>query len=159
MLYNCNVIVTKPTNHMTSIRDHSHDPNTWPTNFILTSRHHRFQLPHHHLSRHQVIIDSDIRVTISMSWFRLSLLHHQSTRLQPIVRGPRAGARKSYFQINAYPGSSGGNVKRVTLIAINKSYWWEPWWVMSRTASWTLHKPDSRERQHQLQPSTILPNG
>ena len=33
---------------------------------------------------------------------------------------------RSYFQINAYPGSSGGSVRGVTSIAINKSHWWEP---------------------------------
>ena len=78
-------MVTRPTNHMISARDHSHDPDTWLTNFILTSRHHRFQLPRHHLSRHQVIINSNIRVTIPMSWLRPSLLHHRSTCLPPIV--------------------------------------------------------------------------
>ena len=35
----------------------SHDPDTWPTNFILTSKHHRFPHPRHHSSWHQVIID------------------------------------------------------------------------------------------------------
>ena len=70
---------------MTSSHDHLHDPNIWPTNFILTSRHYRFQLPCHHLSRHQVIIDCNICVTIPMSWLRPSLLHHRSMRLQPIV--------------------------------------------------------------------------
>ena len=63
----------------------SHDPNTWSTNFILILKHHRNQLPRHHLSRHQVIINFNIRVTISMSWLCPSLLHHQSTYLQPIV--------------------------------------------------------------------------
>ena len=26
----------------------SHDPDTWPTNFILASSHHRYQYPRHH---------------------------------------------------------------------------------------------------------------
>ena len=46
----------------------------------------------------------------------------------------------------------------VPSIAINESHWWEPQWVMSRTASWTQHKPNFRGRQYQLQPSTILLN-
>ena len=78
-------MVTRPTNHITLTRDHSHDLDTWPTNFILTSRYHWFQLPHHHSSKHQAIIDSNIRVTIPISWLRLSLFHHQNTCLQPIV--------------------------------------------------------------------------
>ena len=55
---------------------------------------------------------------------------------------------------NMYPDSSGGSVRGVLSTAINKSEWWEPQWVVSKTASWTQHKPDSRGRQHQLQPST-----
>ena len=82
---NCNVMVTRPTNHMTSARDHSNDPDTWPTNFIPTLRHHWFQFPRHHLSRHQVIIDCNIRVTIPMTWLCPNFFHHRSTRLQPIV--------------------------------------------------------------------------
>ena len=62
----CNVMVTRPTNHMILTRDHSHDLltwsrhvtthmicshdlDTWPTNFILTSSHHRYHHPRHHL--------------------------------------------------------------------------------------------------------------
>ena len=44
----CNVMVTRPTNHMISTCDHSHDPDTWPTNFILTSSHHQYHHPCHH---------------------------------------------------------------------------------------------------------------
>ena len=51
--------------------------------------------------------------------------------------------KEDHFQINAYPESSGSSIRGVTSIAINKSYWWEPWWVVSRTASWTQHKSDS----------------
>ena len=60
-----------------------HNPNIWPTNFILTSRHHRFQLPRHHLSRYQIIIKTNIRVTFL--WLRPSLFNYWSTRFQPIV--------------------------------------------------------------------------
>ena len=63
----------------------SHDPDKWSMNFILVSKHHQFQLPRHHLSRHQVIIDSNIRVIIPLLWLRLGLLHYQSTRFQPIM--------------------------------------------------------------------------
>ena len=62
-----------------------YDFETWPRNLILTSRHHWFQLQCHHLSRHQVIINSNICVTIFILWLRPVLLHHCSTRLQPIV--------------------------------------------------------------------------
>ena len=71
--------------HVTIHMIWSHDPNTWPTNFIPASRHHQFQLSRHHSSRYQVIINSNIRVIISMSWLHPSLLHHWSMRLQPIV--------------------------------------------------------------------------
>ena len=63
----------------------SHNPNTWPMNFIPTLRNYRFQLPRYRLSRHQIIIDSNIRVTIPLPWLRPGLLHHWNTRLQPIV--------------------------------------------------------------------------
>ena len=63
----------------------SYDSNMSPMNFIVTSRHHRFQLLCHHLFRLQVIIDSNICITIPLSWLRPGLFHHWSTRLQPIV--------------------------------------------------------------------------
>ena len=34
--------------HVTTYMICSHDPNTWPTNFILISSHHQYQHPHHH---------------------------------------------------------------------------------------------------------------
>ena len=105
---NCNVMVTRPINYMISARDHSHDPDTWPTNFILTSRHHQFQLPYHHLFRHQVIIDSNIRVTIPMSWLHLSLLHHWRTRLSPIVD---LGQVLGGLPGRLLPDSSGGSMR------------------------------------------------
>ena len=71
--------------HMTTHMIWSHDPNTWPTNFILISRHHWFQLLCYHLSRYQVIINSSICVTIPLPWLRLDLLHYWSMCLQPIV--------------------------------------------------------------------------
>ena len=158
-MYYYNVMVTRPTNHMISTRDHSHDLVTWSqyvtyklhsdikassistsaSPFVQTLSHHRFQYPRHH---------SPVMTT---SWSS-SLLKYVFSA----YRGPQAGARRSYFQINAYPGSSGGSVRGVTLIAINKSYWWELRWVLSSTASWTQHKPDPQRCQHQLQPSTIL---
>ena len=103
-----NVIVTRPTNHMTLARDHSHDPNTWPTNFILTLRYHQFQLPRHHSSRHQVIIDSNIRVTIPMLSLHPSFFHHWSTCLPPIVD---LGQVLDGLSGRLFPDSSGGGVR------------------------------------------------
>ena len=128
-------MITRSTNHMISTPYHLHDLVTWsqhvtyelhpdikassiPTSaspFILTSSHHRFPT--------------------SASWLRPGLIHHQSTRLHPIVdleqvlgvltsrsqwwwRERRFSLIDineshwmSYFQINAYPGFSSGSVK------------------------------------------------
>ena len=158
---NCNVIATRPTNHMISSHDHSHDLITWSRHvtyelhsdievlsistsaspFVQISSHHRFQYLRYHSS------------AMNTFWSP-SLLKHASSAYRRL----RAGARRSYFQINTYPGSSGGSVRGVTSITINKSHWWEPRWVVSSTASWTQLKPDPRGRQHQFQPFIILLN-
>ena len=93
---------------MNSAYNHLHDPDTWPTNFILISRHHQFQLPRHHLSRHQVIVNSNIRVTILISWLCPSLFHHWRTRFPPIVdlRQMLGGLPGRLL-----PNSSGGGVR------------------------------------------------
>ena len=104
--------------HVTTHMIWSYDPDTWPMNFILTSRHYRFQYPRYH---------SPVMTT---SW------SHSSKYVSSAYRGPWAGARRSYFQINAYSGSSGCSVRGVTSIGINWSYWWEPRWVVSSTNSW-----------------------
>ena len=149
---NCNVMVTRLTNHMISTRDHSYNLVTWsrhvtyelhpdikassiPTSaspFILTSSHHRFPT--------------------SALWLRPSLLHHQSTRPHPIVDfeqvlGVLTSRSQWWWRERGFSS-----------IAINKSHWWEPRWVVSSTASWTQLKPKPWGRQHQLQPSTILLN-
>ena len=131
----CNVIVTRSTNHMISTRYYSYDLVTWsrhvtyelhpdikvssiPTSaslFILTLSHHQF--------------------LTSASWLRPGLIHHHSTRFHPIVDLEQVlGVLTSrsqwwwrerrfslivineshwrpYFQINAYPGSSGDSVR------------------------------------------------
>ena len=44
---NFNVMVTRSW-HVTTHMICSHDPDTWPTNFILTSSHHWYHHPRHH---------------------------------------------------------------------------------------------------------------
>ena len=109
----CNVIVTRPTNHMISTRDHSYDLvtlswhvtyefypdikalsiSTSASPFAQTSSHHWFQYPRYHSP------------VITTSWFP-SLKHASSAYC-----GPQANAQRSYFQINAYQGSNGGSVR------------------------------------------------
>ena len=68
---NCNVMVTRPINHMTLARDQSHDLLIWSQHMTYESSHYWFQHPRHHSSWYQVIIDFNIRVTIHVmttSW-------------------------------------------------------------------------------------------
>ena len=59
-------------------------------------------------SWHQGIIDSNIHVTILMSWLRPSLLHYQSTHLPPIVE---LGQVLGGLPGRLLPDSSGGGVR------------------------------------------------
>ena len=129
----------------------SHVPDT-PTNFI----------------KHQSIINFNIRITLPMLWLCPSLLHHQSTRLHPIVDfeqvlGVFTSRSQWWWRERGLPRSlsmkaTGGLPSRstpiqnpvvvlwkgFTLIAINKSHWWEPRWVVSSMASWTQLARPSR---------------
>ena len=84
---NCNVMVTRLTDHMISTRNHSHDLLTWSRhvtypNIKSTSSHHQYQHPRHHF---YVMTTSGLFIchvcATSTSWF----LHYCSTRLLPIV--------------------------------------------------------------------------
>ena len=142
----------------------SHDLDTWS---LIWSGHMipiRLQTSFWHWS----ITNFNIRVTILMLWLRPSLPHHQSTRFHPIVdfeqvlrvftsrsqwcwreRGFSSTAIneshwRSYFQVNAYPGSGGGSVRggfpRSLLIkATGGSHgeWWAVW-LAGRSLSPTL---------------------
>ena len=146
-------MVTRPTNHITSARDHSHNLLTWfqhviyelypdikssliPTSalpFILTSSHHQFQYSHHDY--------------ILVSFITAERVFNKSKNLAWALSKVLGGLqRKTTFRLTPYPDSSSGTVEEVSLITINESYWWEPQWVVSRTASWTQHKPESRGR-------------
>ena len=83
----CNVMVTRPTNHMISTRDHLHDLLLWSRHVSYldiksTSSHHQYQHPHHHS---YVMTTSGLLIchvcAMSTSWSP----HHCSTRLPPIV--------------------------------------------------------------------------
>ena len=83
----CNVMVTRPINHMISTRDHSHDLFTRSRHVAYpdiksTSSHHQYQ----HLRHHSYIMTTSelfIRhvCATSISWSP----HHCSTRLLSIV--------------------------------------------------------------------------
>ena len=93
---NCNVIVTRSTNHMISTHNHSYDLITW-------SRHVTYKL-HPDIKASSILTSaspfiiksssiSNVRV-MTTSWSHSSPKHASSS-----YRGPRAGARSSYFQI------------------------------------------------------------
>ena len=160
--------------HVTTYMIYSHDLDTWP-----------FRTP----SQHQVIIDTNIRVIIPMSWLRPGHFVTSALYLHLPPYSSSGGVRRGFPWLllmkttgRLFPDQRLSRLQwwwrerglprlllmKVTRsqwwwrergfssIAINESHWWEPRWVVSRMASWTQHKPDSRRRQHQLQPSTIL---
>ena len=82
----------------------SHDPDTWPTNFILTSNHHWYQHPRHH----SYIMTTSGSLISSYNYYIFSSSRHASF----IVQGPSVGLeqgvleayKEDYFKINASPG-------------------------------------------------------
>ena len=106
----CNVMITRPTNHMISTRNHSHDLLTWFRHMTYpdtksTSSHYRYQHPCHHS---YIMTTSGLFIrhvcATSTPWFP----HHCSTRLPPIV--------DLWLVLGGLPGkllpdSSGGDVR------------------------------------------------
>ena len=139
---NCNVMITGPTNHMISIRDHSHDLVIWsrhvtyeldpdikasliltsPSPFVQTSSYHRFQYPHHRF--HIMTISGSLICHTTTTSSRYYGTHCQ--------RKPRARTRKTTSRSTPGPDPVVVAWEGFSSIAINKSYWREPqgkWWA------------------------------
>ena len=103
-------MVTKPTNHMISTRDHSHDLLTWSRHVTYpdtksTSSHYRYQ----HLRHYSYVMTTSGSFiyhvcATSTSWSP----HHCSTRLPPIVD---LGQVLGGLPGRLLPNSSGGGVR------------------------------------------------
>ena len=110
----------------------SHNPNTWPTNFILTSSNHQYHHPRHH-SNVMIISGSLICHTTTTS------SHHHGTRRPSSKDLVLASSRMLWRPTRKTTPSStpGSNLVVVawegfTLIVINENHWKEPqvkWWA------------------------------
>ena len=100
-----NIMVTRPTNHMISTRDHSqissHDPDTWPTNFILITSHHQYQHLRHYF---HIMTTSESLVSHMIT----TSSHHHGIRrpsskdlVWASSRGLLEARKEDYFKINA----------------------------------------------------------
>ena len=108
---NCNVMVTRPINHMILTRDYSHDLLTWSRHVTYpdiksTTSHHWYQHSCYHF---YVMTTSGFFIchvcATSTSWS----LHHCSTRLPPIVD---LGQVLGGLPGRLLPDSSGGGMRR-----------------------------------------------